>query len=211
MIPISNECYTRLHSSRMHTARFLTISPSMHCAGRGAWSLGVSGPTGGVCLVSQHAPRQTPCEQNSCRPPLGTEFLTHTTENITLPQTSFAGGKNTQLSSKELGRWSVIHNCMCFAQEKKLNMALQERNCLCKYGKFKIRNLKIRNTPRTPEMIKKQWIETSITWTRFIYSFFFKSVGSQPIWTGTSQKFHKKFQFYYFVTKFTAPGLSPEP
>ena len=26
--------------------------------------------------------------------PLWTEFLTHTTENITLPQTSFAGAKN---------------------------------------------------------------------------------------------------------------------
>ena len=26
--------------------------------------------------------------------PLWTEFLTHTSENITLPQTSFAGGKN---------------------------------------------------------------------------------------------------------------------
>ena len=37
-------------------------------------------------MVSQHALRQTP---------LWTEFLTHTTENITLPQTSFAGGKNT--------------------------------------------------------------------------------------------------------------------
>ena len=27
-------------------------------------------------------------------PPLWTEFLTHACENITLPQTSFAGGKN---------------------------------------------------------------------------------------------------------------------
>ena len=61
---------TRLHSSRMHTARLLTVSPSMHCAGgevpdpggclvrgvsalRGAWSRGGSAPGGGV--VSQHA------------------------------------------------------------------------------------------------------------------------------------------------------------
>ena len=43
---------------------------------------GVPGPGG---VVSQHALRQTP---------LWTEFLTHATENITLPQTSFAGGKN---------------------------------------------------------------------------------------------------------------------
>ena len=56
---------TRLHSSRMHTARSLTVSPSMHCAGGvclvwgvpgpeggawsgGAWSRGVPGPGGGV-------------------------------------------------------------------------------------------------------------------------------------------------------------------
>ena len=118
---------TRLHSSRMHTARLLTVSPSMHCsegcllrrggvcsggcllggylvwgvsgpvgegcllwgasalrgawsggclvpgvsalgdvcsqgvsALGGAWSRGVPGPRG----VSQHALRQTPCEQN---------------------------------------------------------------------------------------------------------------------------------------------------
>ena len=75
----------------MHTARSLTISPSMHCAGGylvreawswgGAWSGGVvpdpggSGPRGvpgpgGV--GSQHALRQTP--------PSWTEFLTHSTE-----------------------------------------------------------------------------------------------------------------------------------
>ena len=44
---------------------------------------GVWGLLGG--MVSQHALRQTPP---------WTEFLTHATENITLPQTSFAGGKN---------------------------------------------------------------------------------------------------------------------
>ena len=76
------------------------------------WSWGVSAPGGvpasgpGGCLllgvpasglggylplvlggggVSQHAMGQTP---------LCTDFLTHATENITLPQTSFAGGKN---------------------------------------------------------------------------------------------------------------------
>ena len=144
---------TRLHSSRMHTARSLTVSTSMLCCGggRGAWSggclvwgvpglggawsggclvLGVPGLgggclvwgvylvwgylpgigglpawslgglvrgvpgrgvcvwSGGTCLVpegvvSQHALRQTPS--------LLTEFLTHASENITLPQTFFAG------------------------------------------------------------------------------------------------------------------------
>ena len=127
---------TRLHSSRMHTARLLTVSPSMHCAGGSPCQgglLGVEGGVGGgppcqggllargvclargmspcqgVCLarvgllargiclargcllaggrgvvVSQHVLRQTA---------LWTEFLTHATENITFPQTSFAGGK----------------------------------------------------------------------------------------------------------------------
>ena len=60
---------------------------------------GVPGPRGGSapggCLVpgeregvvSQHVLRQTP-------PPLWTEFLKHASKNITLPQTSFAGGNN---------------------------------------------------------------------------------------------------------------------
>ena len=107
---------TRLHSSRMHTARLLTVSPSMHWAGGGVSLPGGSAlpeggllaggsalqggvllvrgvPAcrgGGVCLpggmVSQHALKQRP------PPPPWTEFLTHATENITLPQTSFAGG-----------------------------------------------------------------------------------------------------------------------
>ena len=61
----------------------------------GAWSggglvRGVPGPGGclpgpGGEVVSQHALRQTP---------LWTEFLTHASENISLPQTSFAGGNN---------------------------------------------------------------------------------------------------------------------
>ena len=67
----------KLHSSRMHTARLLTVSPSMHCAWgvpalRGACSRGgVSAPGGGGLLpgrvVSQHALKQTlpPSEQNS--------------------------------------------------------------------------------------------------------------------------------------------------
>ena len=38
--------------------------------------------------------------------PLWTEFLTHATENITLPQTSFAGGKNVyEYGSVESSSW----------------------------------------------------------------------------------------------------------
>ena len=65
---------TRLHSSRMHTARMFTVSPSMLCTGgEGACSWG----------VSQHALQQTP--------PMNR--MTNRCKNITLPQTSFAGGK----------------------------------------------------------------------------------------------------------------------
>ena len=45
---------TSMHSGRMHTARLLPVSPSMHCAGgcllqAGICSQGVSAPGGGVC------------------------------------------------------------------------------------------------------------------------------------------------------------------
>ena len=73
--------------------------------GRGAWSRGGCLVPGGV--VSQHSLRQTP--------PLWTEFLTHVYENITLPQTSFAAGKNLLL----------------FMQQLKINSTLKwSRTCL---------------------------------------------------------------------------------
>ena len=75
---------TRLHSNRMRTARALTLSPSMLCAGRGAWSGGcmVRGGAWSWGVVSQHALRQTPPVNR----------MTNSCKNITLPQTSFAGG-----------------------------------------------------------------------------------------------------------------------
>ena len=90
----------------MHTARLLTVYPSMHYTGRvsapgggclvpvggvcsrgeGAWSRwGVSALEGvsamGGLLLGGGIPACTEAD-----PPLWTEFLTHTTENITLPQ-----------------------------------------------------------------------------------------------------------------------------
>ena len=91
----ASHLWTRLHSSRMHTARSLAVSPSMLCSGGGAVpGRGEGGAylVPGGCVpgpgegVSQHALRQTPP---------WTEFLTHASENITLPQTSFAGGNKT--------------------------------------------------------------------------------------------------------------------
>ena len=80
---------TRLHSSRMRTARPLTVSPSMLCAG-GAWSGGHLVPGGGLVrggpgsegVACHHALRQTPRVNG----------MTDGCKNITLPQTSFAGG-----------------------------------------------------------------------------------------------------------------------
>ena len=93
----------------MHAAHSLTVSPSMLCSKGGtclvpggaclvwgvpAWSLGVHVPRGcltgpGWGVVSQHALRLNP---------QWTEFLTHASENITLPETSFAGGNNSMPS-----------------------------------------------------------------------------------------------------------------
>ena len=69
---------TRLHSSRMHTARSLTVSPSMLCSGGvpgpggDAWSRGVSGQGGGIQACTE------------ADPPVNR--ITHTCKNITLPQ-----------------------------------------------------------------------------------------------------------------------------
>ena len=69
---IPTALYTRMQSSRMRTVR---------CSSR----LLLGGVCSGGCLprgdVSQYAPRQT-----LPLPPLWTEFLTHASENITLPQ-----------------------------------------------------------------------------------------------------------------------------
>ena len=88
----------------MRTARLLPVSPSMHCSGMGVGgglylpkggTLSRGVPAWGVYLV----PVGCTCPGT---PPLWTEFLTHASENITLSQTSFAGGKN----------------CLCFDQKK---------------------------------------------------------------------------------------------
>ena len=79
---MANLVNTRMHSSRMHTACLLAVSPSMHCTGGvsaqggvcsgGVSAPGVPGPGGcllrgwgvpgpwGRGLVSQHALRQIP-------------------------------------------------------------------------------------------------------------------------------------------------------
>ena len=136
----------------MHTACFLTVSPSIHCVcvwggggstlprefalprgsalsrGEGGLLAGVSSCQWGSCLPGRSAlPGGLPCQGGVCLargsaflggvslpgglpcwypsmqwgrhplPSLWIEFLTHTCENITLPQTPFAGGKNISI------------------------------------------------------------------------------------------------------------------
>ena len=104
-------CQTILHSSRMRTAHALTISPSLLCTGgvRGgcAWSRGVPGlggawskgtwSGGGGCLVGGGIPACTEVD-----PPMNR--MTNRCKNITLPQTSFAGGNKSTFSHRNLPR-----------------------------------------------------------------------------------------------------------
>ena len=116
-----------MHSSRMRTARLLPVSPSMHYSegvpawsrggvpalsrgGVPAWSQGVYLIQGGTYLpglgwvylpgLGGGVPAWCRGCTCPCTPPLWTEFLTHASENITLPQTSFAGGKNLHTRSQ---------------------------------------------------------------------------------------------------------------
>ena len=93
---IGCNCKTRMHTSRMCTARLLPVSPSMHCwGGVPAWGMpGLGGvPARGV--PAQVLPRPW------------TEFLTHTSANITLPQTSFVGG-NYGFQSSSTWKWHIL-------------------------------------------------------------------------------------------------------
>ena len=96
--------HTRLHSSRMHTARLLTVSPSMHCAGGVSALGGVPGlgdvcsggclvqggsALGGVSAPGVPGPGGIPGCTEADTP---VNRMTDRCKNSTLPQTSFAGG-----------------------------------------------------------------------------------------------------------------------
>ena len=81
-----NGFQTRMHSSRMRTARMLPVSPSMHCSRGGApglggctWSRGVYLVPGGGYLVPGDVPAQV-------FPPPPMDRITDACGNITLPQ-----------------------------------------------------------------------------------------------------------------------------
>ena len=66
-----------LHSSRMHTARLLTVTPSMHCAGGSPCQGGL--PCRGIALPGGGIPVCTEADPTVNR-------ITDACENITLPQ-----------------------------------------------------------------------------------------------------------------------------
>ena len=81
-----------MHSSRMRTARLLTVS-------RGSASKGVCTTRQGLHLGGLHLGGSAqPCGglhlEGLGRPRPPVNRMTHRCKNITLPQTSFAGGKN---------------------------------------------------------------------------------------------------------------------
>ena len=102
--------YTRLHSSRMRTTRLLPVSPSMHCS-RGEYLVpggvpglgkGVPGPGGCVWSQGVYLVRRVYLVWGVYLVPGGYQLrysppvnrMTNMCKNITLPQTSFAGGNN---------------------------------------------------------------------------------------------------------------------
>ena len=94
---------TRMHSSRMRTARF---------SGHLGWEVPAGG--GVVCPGGVHLPPWTEflthaCENITFPQLLLREVMTDTCENITLPQTLFAGGNNAAIANGQceqtLGYW----------------------------------------------------------------------------------------------------------
>ena len=84
-----------MHSSRMRTVRFLTVSqhalPGVYLPS-GVPARGV--PAREVYLPRGYLPRYSPVNR-----------MTERCKNITLPQTSFAGGKNSSLSGHH--QWRI--------------------------------------------------------------------------------------------------------
>ena len=109
-----NMLTTRMHSSGMRTARLLPVSPSMHCSGGcTCWGC-VPGPGGCTCWGVYLVPGGVPgpggvylpggCTWSggvylvggcTCPGTPPVNRMTDRCKNITLPQTSFAGGNNS--------------------------------------------------------------------------------------------------------------------
>ena len=138
---------SRLHSSRMSTARALTVSPSMLCTGGcmvpgDVWSRGVHGPRGegawswGVHGLGVHVPRGVhglggymvlegvipACTETD--PPVNR--MTNRCKNITLPQTSFAGSNDKPWYMFSIRRTEEVNSIHRFQSGILLNTSVAE-------------------------------------------------------------------------------------
>ena len=77
----------------MHTPQQPCMPPSNHAC---------PPPSNHACPPTTLHPWQPHTSPATTHTPLWTEFLTHASENITLPQTSFAGGNNTRMHCRRM-------------------------------------------------------------------------------------------------------------
>ena len=97
-----------MHSSRMHTAYLLTVSRSTPCiSGMGVCPTPLPGGRPPRCRLPMNAdpPVMWPVMHAGKLTPLWAEGMTHACENITLSQTSFAGGNNGLSRFPMFFRW----------------------------------------------------------------------------------------------------------
>ena len=104
--------WTRMHSSRMRTARLLTVSqhalPGVYLA-RGSTCPGGCISAGGVPAWAAVCTCPEGCTCPGTPPPVNR--MTDRCKNITLPQTSFAGGKKKTLESVLWRYSSTVQGC----------------------------------------------------------------------------------------------------
>ena len=95
-----------MHSSRMRIARFSgRLGGGVGCLPRGCLRVCVGGVSAqGVHTPSEPRGRHPHCMLGYTPSSPWTEGMTHACENITLPQTSFAGGNDT-LTSVNWGKF----------------------------------------------------------------------------------------------------------
>ena len=141
---------TRMHSSRMRTARSNSHLLGGVCLSA-CWYIPQCGPGDppprpdpstsplGVGLETRKAcwdtTPQRPATHAGIPPPLWTEFLTHTSENIILPQTSFAGGNYPLLHSLVLLPVRVL---LCFMHWGPINLILSKKVASSLHSRFYI-------------------------------------------------------------------------
>ena len=102
----------------MHTTHFSNRLSCMHpIVMHALWHVCPSATHNPPTTTTTRAPPAMPTSPPPCRPHLWTEWLTHASENITLPQTSFATGNYIYTlihrnSAKETTKGNSPHRCI---------------------------------------------------------------------------------------------------